>query len=129
MLDFNKENFSLLLDVDGSPSSNVLENVKSQLAALRKALVEANHRNQIERKKLMQVQEGLSNVRQQLSEEKRQALLSLARKQRNLLTVFKNYKNLVQRLKAIKEQGNASKEKSKGKEVISTSNKTSLQTR
>lgn len=119
----------MLLDVDGSPSSNVLENVKSQLAALRKALVEANHRNQIERKKLMQVQEGLSNVRQQLSEEKRQALLSLARKQRNLLTVFKNYKNLVQRLKAIKEQGNASKEKSKGKEVISTSNKTSLQTR
>ena len=75
---------------------------------LQNALVEANHKHRATRKKIISSEDC-----GQLAEEKKHAILSLARKQRNVLEVFKKYKNLAQRLRQLKGQkvNNASKER------------------
>ena len=81
-----------------------LQNAKSQLAEIRKLLIESNHKNQAKRKMILSDAENT----QQLSQEKKLAIVNLAKKQRILLEAFKKYKNLVQKLKAMKDLNTAS---------------------
>ena len=81
-----------------------LQNAKSQLADIQKLLIESNHKNQAKRKMILSDAENT----QQLSQEKKLAIVNLAKKQRILLEAFKKYKNLVQKLKAMKDLNTAS---------------------
>ena len=76
-----------------------LQIAKSQLANVQKVLVESNRKNQAKRRMILSDAEN----NQQLSEEKKMIIVNLAKKQRNLLEAFKKYKNLVQRLKTMKD--------------------------
>lgn len=74
-----------------------VEAANIQLVKIQKCLTEKHFKNQSNRKVIL----SDATDSQTLSMEKRKAVVDLARKQRNLLEVFKKYKSLSERVKSI----------------------------
>ena len=87
-----------------------MQDAKSRLADIQKLLVQTNRKNQAKRKMILPDAENS----QQLPAEKKAVILDLVQKQRTLLESFKRYKNIVQRLKAIKDLKNTSQNQPAG---------------
>ena len=87
-----------------------MQDAKSRLADIQKLLVQTNRKNQAKRKMILPDAENS----QQLPAEKKAVILDLVQKQRALLESFKRYKNIVQRLKAIKDLKNTSQNRPAG---------------